>query len=257
MIPVKTNLVNDGLDLLLAQFNDKPNVVETIRSYLDQVNITDQNLFDFVNSFNIDDATGILLDFIGAIVGVPRNGDTDDDYRERIRNGILLNNSDGTPNSLLEALATATNGNTRIWEHFPVSYIMYTDGENVTPELANSIRQAGPITSELVDILHDTTKMGFRHAEFLPVTTEIIDDVGDNIVDFFGDNIIARDFVLDTSDDRSKLAEYYSLPEVLIDDVGDEIIDDVGDVIILVDSGNPILQTPDLGVLVEVIRGTE
>ncbi len=57
----------------------------------------------------VDNATGINLDVFGRIVGQPRGGLLDDDYRRLIRARIVANRSSGEIESLLAVAALVLN----------------------------------------------------------------------------------------------------------------------------------------------------
>lgn len=209
MIPSKESLTDAGLELLLYQFQGKGNIESLLKSYLGECDDTLNDLYTLVSSFNIEDATGVYLDYIGKLVGVKRDKDDDDTYRIRIKIQVKINNSKGTPNEMLDILSelTATD-NVRLWEHFPVSSVLYTDGKDATLRTRNALDKSAPITSDVVLIV-DTTRSGFVGTELLPNYKEkpkqhilaelleqfeyLIDEIGDNIVDEVGDNLVLLD----------------------------------------------------------------
>lgn len=214
MNPINRNLEETGLELLLYQFSDKFNIEQIIRSYGNEIDKLNDDAYILVDNFNLNDATGVYLDYLGRLFGEVRDGDNDGDFRKRINARVLINNSKGTPNELLEILSQLTETeNTKLWEHFPVSYIMYTDGNNATVKTLNALKKSSPITSE-VALIVDTTQSGFVGTELLPnykekptqhflaeLLTELdflIDNVGDFIITDSGDNIVLFDATGDT-----------------------------------------------------------
>jgi hypothetical protein len=253
MIPVKTDLVVDGINQLLHQFRGKPNIEGVLSACLDQIELIDQETFDLVNMFNVDDAVGIILDYVGAIVGVPRDGRNDDDYRAAIQSRLLVNNSEGTPDDLLEILADQTGGDrVRIWEHFPVSVIMYTNGEKVSTEIADVVRQSGPITLETMWLLWDSTGNGFVGAEPVFTRDSLIVEGGDNLVDQNQDQFMAVSSEFVSFEGRSILAEILRPLDDLVTDSGDNIVDGDGNQIVVTSSDLPTM-TND-GILMELIE---
>lgn len=209
MIPSKESLTDAGLELLLYQFQGKANIQSLLESYLGECDDVLNDLYTLVSTFNIDDATGVYLDYIGNLVGVKRDEDDDDTYRTRIRVQVKINNSKGTPNELLDILSELTStDNVRLWEHFPVGSVLYTDGKDATLRTLNALNKSAPITSDVVLVV-DTTRAGFVGTELLPNYKEtpkqhilaelleqfdfLIDEIGDNIVDEVGDNLILLD----------------------------------------------------------------
>lgn len=253
MIPIKTDLVEEGIEQLLHQFRGKPNIEGILSACLDQVELIDQETFDLVNMFNVEDAVGIILDYIGAIVGVERGGRNDNEYRSAILSNLLVNNSEGTPDDLLEILADQTNGDrVRIWEHFPVSVIMYTNGDKVSPEIADSVRKSGPITLETMWLLWDSTGDGFIGAEPVFQRDTLILEGGDNLVDQNQDDFIAVSSSFKSFEGRSTLAEILRPLDDLVTDSGDNIVDNNGNQIVVTSSDLPTMT--DDGILMELIR---
>lgn len=85
---------------LYTQFRNKVTwekwVVLLGRQFQDLEDAT-QTLFSF---FDIDNVSGLQLDLIGRVVGQPRNGVSDADYRLYLRARIATNRSTGTPEDL-------------------------------------------------------------------------------------------------------------------------------------------------------------
>lgn len=225
-IPEKQDLIESGFNLLLYQFQDKANVKGLLETYLADLNQLDTDAFTLVDSFNIDDATGIYLDYIGRIVDLERDDQTDEEYRKSLKIKILINNSKGTPNNVLKILSELTEtANVRVWEHFPVSTIYYTDGNSGTLETLQGLKRSSPITSE-VALIVDTTRNGFVGTELLPDYDErptahflaefldqfdvLVDEVGDFIVDEDGNNFVLFDGDGDTFSYYGRLTEYIS-----------------------------------------------
>lgn len=207
MIPNNNDLVEAGLELLPHQFRNKLNVESLLSSFTSELDQINNDIFTLVDNFNVDDATGIYLDYIGKVVGEIRNGDNDDDFRKRIEIRILINNSEGTPNDILEILSELTETNkVKIWEHFPCSSIFYTNGNNGNSETLNALLKSAPATSE-ISLLVDTTNFGIQFTELVPNYKEskqqlfaeilegfdtLIDDQGNFIVDDQGNNIVVN-----------------------------------------------------------------
>ena len=105
MIPNNKDLVDTGLNLLLYQFRDKFNIEQIASSYLSEIDKANDESYTLVDSFNIDNATGVYLDYIGRLVGEYRNQENDEDFRKRIKIRVAINNSQGTPNELLDILS--------------------------------------------------------------------------------------------------------------------------------------------------------
>lgn len=101
--PEQYDVVERGVAKLLHQFQDKENIKDLISSYLEQLQDTEDLSNVVAVSRGIDDAIGRALDQIGAFVGEPRNSRNDSSYREAIKLRIIINNSNGTPDEVIQA----------------------------------------------------------------------------------------------------------------------------------------------------------
>lgn len=81
-------------DLLILQYNNKPNAQATIKLLTDCG--SGDGIFDAIqNGFDFDTAVGTQLDILGNIIGAPRSGLSDSDYRILLKFKIVWNNMDG------------------------------------------------------------------------------------------------------------------------------------------------------------------
>lgn len=120
----KTTHVAEGVSNLVSQFQTKPRIVSLTSIYLKQIQEAEDALSDLLTETDLDNAADIHLDNIGAIVGEPRLGRSDSQYRTAIRARILLNISNGTIEDMI-ALVIASTGlpvTIEITEYFPASF---------------------------------------------------------------------------------------------------------------------------------------
>lgn len=96
----------EGLDLLIQQFRDKPRVRALLYGYLRQVQEVEDAAWAVLLSTSLDLAANAQLDGLGLLVGEPRRGRTDTEYRAAIRVRILINTSDSTHADMLAILTT-------------------------------------------------------------------------------------------------------------------------------------------------------
>lgn len=257
MIPVKQDLELQGEELLLHQFRDKKNIKAILGSYNNEVEQANKHLFDLINNFTVEKATGIYLEYLGNIVGQKRLGNTDEDYRDLILKKILVNTSDGTPDTLLSILSDLTNtDNVRLWEHFPLSAIYYTDGNNATLSTLQTLKDASPITSEL-SLIVDTTRQGWVGSEFYEQKVFVVDENGDNVADEFGNQVVAlsEGGIIPSKSPRGKsstFAEILDQSSLIVDESDNNIVDqDSNRLIAFSQEGRAF---SDKGVLTELIE---
>lgn len=92
-----------------------------ITPFINQVQEIENMLDDLRKKRWVFSAEGIQLDGIGDIVGLERNGMTDDAYRVAIINKILLNISSGQPEALIEYLNYILAGDSELIELQPAT----------------------------------------------------------------------------------------------------------------------------------------
>ena len=136
------------VDLLPDQFSKAINTQNFLKIFLEQ----DQQFFDelyklFEQGLDIDTAVGYQLDIIGRLAGEYREERDDDEYREAVKFRQFINNSSGTIPEMLSYLKVVTEANvTRLYEHFPATVCMETDGNPIsssTVELADQSALGG------------------------------------------------------------------------------------------------------------------
>ena len=174
---------SQGLDRLLSQFYEKPNIKAILKSFIGSLSTTQEDSLAMLDYLNIDTATGYLLDNIGKIVGEGRFGNTDDTYREKIKIRIFLNSSRGTPNDLLEALDLLTDSDRiQLFEHFPNHSIFYSNASTMSTNIANTLSAASIVTSHPVGIIHDPNNNALIPSELEIGGGILIDDSNRDIV---------------------------------------------------------------------------
>ena len=99
------NLIDEAESLMLHQFRNSTKLIGLIRSLVAPLGEVDQLLQSMHHGRYIDEAASHRLDILGRIVGQPRNGMDDDDYRAWIKVAIKLNIGSGTIADLLAILS--------------------------------------------------------------------------------------------------------------------------------------------------------
>lgn len=103
-----TDHENRALDRLLEQQKAKPVLAAVVGALSTQVQALENMFQSLLSARAITTATGDQLDGLGALVGEPRNGRTDTEFRIAIRARIAINRSSGTANEILGVLTAAT-----------------------------------------------------------------------------------------------------------------------------------------------------
>ncbi len=103
-----TDQVARALSRLAQQYRGKPRLAGMVIVLAKQIQEIEDMLFSILDE-TVDHAVGAQLDVLGRIVGEERLGDSDANYRLRIKAGILLNVSSGTPEELLAIFRLLTS----------------------------------------------------------------------------------------------------------------------------------------------------
>jgi hypothetical protein len=110
----KTTLEADAIAALVEQFRRKANLEALVAVFGAQAQDLENVNFELVDNRTIDAAEGPQLDGIGSIVGESRDGRTDTVYREAIRVKILINDSSGTAENIIEIVSLMVDIGTTI-----------------------------------------------------------------------------------------------------------------------------------------------
>jgi hypothetical protein len=121
----KTTHAVEGLAKLISQFQGQPVLEAVLRIYLDKIQELEDAFSDLLSETTIDNSVGVHLENIGAIVGEPKNGRSDELYRLAIKARIRLNKSAGTIEDIIAIAIAVANADVSIemTEYFPAAFI--------------------------------------------------------------------------------------------------------------------------------------
>jgi len=129
--PQKNNTyVQTGLAQLLTQFQGKPVFAALVRSYLNRIQELENAVWEVILIRGIDASEGVNLDNIGKIVGRPRLGLSDTDYRVALKCQILINRSSGGPDDLINitTLSVSPGQVFTYQEAYPATVLITVEG---------------------------------------------------------------------------------------------------------------------------------
>ncbi len=115
-ITEQTDQVAQAQALLIEHFKNSPNLKAVIKAYIDQLQEIEAMMFQLLEERDLTSAVGSQLDVLGEILGRPRNGLSDADYRSFLNAQIVVNFGSGTLEDVRNAiqLVTITTGTVTI-----------------------------------------------------------------------------------------------------------------------------------------------
>ena len=98
----KIDLFEKAWELALDQYQSSPKLKALIQAMVKNGQPFEDAIDRFTRWANIDEAEGEWLDIIGSFRNFPREaGESDSDYRQRLKSDILVDNS-GTPDNVID-----------------------------------------------------------------------------------------------------------------------------------------------------------
>lgn len=154
----------------LSSKTHQPNMIKLVEIFLEEALKLEQAMIDLAEVKNISTAVGVWLDYIGAVVGLPREGLTDEAYREALRFKINVNTANGTVKSIINLVSTYTESVTVSFTESGIAYgQLYLDGtksvDKTLFELINEIRPAGVRVAIHTDITGNAFQPAFETNE--------------------------------------------------------------------------------------------
>jgi hypothetical protein len=157
-----------GLARLATQFQGQPQLAALLSAFLDEVQAAEDALWTMVSGFVIGAATGVQLDTIGAILGMPRNGLDDPTYTLYLRAQMLILVSAGEVETLLQ-IFRLTSGGAVTAQESTIAAVLVTIGQATTSSGATQaaiLRRAAAAGVQVsLEWLNDTADNTFSFLE--------------------------------------------------------------------------------------------
>lgn len=146
--------VTIGQGRLVNQFSDKPRLLGVVKAMLSPFTAIEESADQVRTQRWIDIAIGVQLDGAGSIVGEPRLGRSDDDYRDAILFKIFVNTSNATPQDLIRGLKFLTKpDDIQYIEQYPATAMLFTDGPNIPVNIQAVIQNLAPVAISDVPVM--------------------------------------------------------------------------------------------------------
>jgi hypothetical protein len=88
---------------------EQPNTSAFLAAFVEEIQALEKAFFDLLWIRTLDNAAGVWLDRLGAIVGEPRFGKSDARYRVALRIKIRVNRSTGRTTDILDVVSILTD----------------------------------------------------------------------------------------------------------------------------------------------------
>jgi len=126
------NIIQRTINLLLEQFRNKEAFnlfVEVLTEQYQELESVFKQIEDLTWLYT---STGVQLDRLGDIIGYRRGSRDDEEYRDFLNFGILLNRSAGEPEFLILGLIKLTRATfVQLYEFFPAACAGHTNGQEL------------------------------------------------------------------------------------------------------------------------------
>ncbi len=159
--------VERSINQLIEVFRKQRNAT-WLSATVGQIQEVEDALWQLNEGFDVDTAEGQALDFLGTVVGEARNGRLDGDYRAAVRARILVNQSDGTIDDMLQVLLALDPSMTAIVREFYPAAIRFdvtsTFAGASAETMARMLRQSKPAGVRLTFVPIDSDDSMIWHA---------------------------------------------------------------------------------------------
>lgn len=162
----------------------KENFEKFVTVYTEEIQELEDALIILANQKDIETVTGVWLDFLGKLIGEPRGGRNDEDYRASLKLKIAANTSDGTPDLIMSLARQYTNSTTvRLREGTTAWATLYVNGQtNIDSTFHKLIEDIKPVATRWIlesDINNDSLDMAWEQVFQESIISNINAECGD------------------------------------------------------------------------------
>ncbi len=123
MFSPKDTHVAEALARFTEQFKNRPNLTKLVSAFAERTQGVEDILWEVYTARQLENAEDDRLDMIGAVVGQPREGRADAEYRQWIAARVVINRSNGTADDTLHVLELVVPDYPAEYvEYFPAAY---------------------------------------------------------------------------------------------------------------------------------------
>ena len=172
-----TQVVSDGIDLVISQLRDKEKFEALLSAFLASLQTVENDIYEIRDHQKLDNATEDLLDKWGEIVGISRQGRDDDEYLIQIKAKIAINVSKGTIEEVANIFNMLTGAtHTEIFERFPreVSLFCNADLAGTQSYIDPPFAYSGSLVGDGYGIGHYATTASASEAYLLAIMDKVL-----------------------------------------------------------------------------------
>lgn len=169
----KFNTVEEATDRLTSMFAESENLQKLVKMFVQELQEVEDALNTLSNSKDIDNISGIWLDYIGKIVNEPRKGREDKDYRPALKLRIAINTANGTHKDVYDIVLAYTKSSKVVLAQGILSWghLIFDGDTSVDYTLHRLVQAIIPVTASLV-VMNNTDGKCFLPAwEKSPILT--------------------------------------------------------------------------------------
>jgi hypothetical protein len=126
MLDPVTDHEDAGAGLLSEQFKQQPKIVALLKSWLEQVQLLEDDADTLRLQRMLEHAVGVNVDILGALVGQRRGSRSDELYKIWIAARALVNRSSGKTTQLIAIAAKLCDGPVWLEEFQPATFVMHS-----------------------------------------------------------------------------------------------------------------------------------
>jgi hypothetical protein len=156
----------DAAKARLIERRKKPQIKHALDSFNQQTQALEDAIYQLLTERQLNTAIGEQLEGIGEIVGQPRNGLSDDDYRRTLKARVSANNSEGRIEDLIKVTRGIVNDaslSINPEQQFPASVLVRVEGGLI----------AGATADLAIEFLRDTRSGGVQiQLHYTPVAPD-------------------------------------------------------------------------------------
>lgn len=154
-----TDYCERATDRLAEEYKGKTRIEDILCAFTNTIQELEFVFQDLKANRSINTATGIQLDDIGEIVGLARQGLTDAQYQIAIKLQIVINTSNGEPESIIAYVKGLTNSTFVFYRPaYPAAYSLEINGTTLPPNIIKQVEIASPsgVAVDIVSTLGST-----------------------------------------------------------------------------------------------------